>query len=60
MNTLPQEDHILPRPVGKLPEYAHAKARQALGEKIVAAFGLSNEAASAISNAVVDPAASAA
>jgi len=57
MNTLSQEDHILPRPVGKLPEYAHAKARQTLAEKIVSAFGLSNEAASAISNSVVDPAA---
>jgi hypothetical protein len=57
MNTLPQENFILPRPVGKLPEYAHAKARQALVEKITAAFGLSAEAASAIANSVVDPAA---
>jgi len=57
MNTLPQEDFILPRPVGKLPEYAHAKARQTLAEKIVTAFGLSTEAASAIANSVVDPAA---
>jgi hypothetical protein len=57
MNTLPQEDFILPRPVGKLPEYAHAKARQTLAERIVTAFGLSTEAASAIANSVVDPAA---
>jgi hypothetical protein len=57
MNTLPQEDFILPRPVAKLPEYAHAKARQTLAEKVVAAFGLSTEAASAIANSVVDPAA---
>jgi len=55
MNTLPQEDQILPRPVAKLPEYAHAKARQTLTEKIIAAFALSTESATAIANAVVDP-----
>ncbi len=49
------EDHVLPRPVERLPEYAHAKARQALSNKIVETFGLSTDAASAIANAVVDP-----
>ncbi len=55
MNTLSQEEFILPRPVGRLPEYAHAKSRQALADKIVATFALSIEAASAIANSVVDP-----
>ena len=49
------EDHVLPRPVERLPEYAHAKARQTLASRIVDAFGLSTEAASTIANAVVDP-----
>lgn len=49
------DDHVLPRPVEKLPEYANAKARQTLAEKIVAAFALSEAAANAIANAVVDP-----
>jgi hypothetical protein len=55
MKTIFSEDHVLPRPVERLPEYAHAKARQTLADKIVEAFGLSTEAASAIANAVVDP-----
>lgn len=49
------DDHVLPRPVERLPEYAHAKARQTLAEKIVDAFGLSEASAAAIANAVVDP-----
>jgi hypothetical protein len=49
------EDHVLPRPVERLPEYAHAKARQNLANRLVDAFDLSKEAASTISNAVVDP-----
>jgi hypothetical protein len=48
-------DRVLPRPVEKLPEYAHAKARRTLAEKLIEAFGMSNEAADAIANAVVDP-----
>jgi len=55
MKTIFSEDHVLPRPVERLPEYAHAKARQTLADKIVEAFGLSPEAASAIANGVVDP-----
>jgi hypothetical protein len=49
------DDHVLPRPVERLPEYANAKARQALAERIVDAFSLSDAAAIAIANAVVDP-----
>jgi hypothetical protein len=55
MKTIFSDDHVLPRPVERLPEYAHAKARQSLGEKIVEAFRLSSDAASAIANAVVNP-----
>lgn len=32
------DGHVLPRPVELLPEYAHAKARQTLGEKLIEAF----------------------
>jgi hypothetical protein len=49
------DDHVLPRPVERLPDYAHAKARQTLAERIIGAFGLSEMSASAIANAVVDP-----
>ena len=55
MIKLMSDDHVLPRPVERLPDYAHAKARQTLAEKIVDAFGLSEASASAIANAVVDP-----
>lgn len=55
MIKLTSDDHVLPRPVERLPEYAHAKARQNLAEKIVDAFGLSEASAAAIANAVVDP-----
>lgn len=55
MIKLMSDDHVLPRPVERLPDYAHAKARQALAEKIIDAFGLSEASASAIANAVVDP-----
>jgi len=51
------DDHVLPRPVEKLPEYAHAKARRSLAERLVAAFGQSEPAADAIANAIVDPSA---
>lgn len=55
MVQLMTDDHVLPRPVERLPDYAHAKARQTLTEKIIEAFGLSEASASAIANAVVDP-----
>src|ERR1700689_4975682 len=57
MDKLLPDEHVLPRPVGRLPEYAHAKARQTLAAKFIEAFPLSNEAASTIANAVVDPSA---
>jgi hypothetical protein len=47
--------HILPRPVERLPEYAHAKARQTLAERLMDAFKLSESSASAIANTVVNP-----
>ena len=49
------DDHVIPRPVERLPDYAVAKARQALAEKLMATSGMSSASASAISDAVVDP-----
>lgn len=49
------EEGVLPRPVEALPEYANARSRQALAEKLEAAFKISSEAATTISNAVIDP-----
>lgn len=57
MNKIFTDDHVLPRPTETLPEYAHAKARQTLAERLVEAFRISHEAANAISNGVVDPSA---
>jgi hypothetical protein len=55
MNKFMTDDHVLPRPVERLPEYAHGKARQALADKIIETFKLSQSSATAIANAVVDP-----
>lgn len=55
MNKIFTDDHVLPRPVEPLPEYAHAKSRQTLTDKIIEAFGLSPAAASKIADSVVDP-----
>jgi hypothetical protein len=55
MIKLISDDHVLPRPVERLPEYAHAKARQSLEDRIVDAFDLSKASAAAIANAVIDP-----
>ncbi len=55
MSNIYSADHVLPRPVEDLPEYAYASARQSLAEKLVAAFPLSEQAATAIADAVVDP-----
>jgi len=55
MNKFLSAEHVLPRPVERLPEYAHAKARQTLAERIIDAFALSPASASAIANSVVDP-----
>ncbi len=56
MDKLVADDHVLPRPVERLPDYAHAKARQALADKMMDTFSLSQASATAIANAVVDPA----
>lgn len=55
MNHVNPDAHVLPRPVERLPEYAHAKARQTLSERLIDAFGLAEASATAISAAVVDP-----
>jgi hypothetical protein len=55
MSKISADDHVLPRPVERLPEFAHAKARRALAERLVAAFGMSEAAATATADAVVDP-----
>ncbi|AUX24047.1 hypothetical protein SOCEGT47_045800 [Sorangium cellulosum] len=51
-----QEEHVLPRPVGPLPDYALARARNTAAEKLTEVFGLSAEAAACVADAVVDPA----
>lgn len=51
------EEQVLPRPVERLPEYANAKARRTLAERLTTIFALSDAAADAIANAVVDPSA---
>jgi hypothetical protein len=55
MNKALIEDHVLPRPVERLPDYAHAKSRQTLADRLVDAFSMSHSSATAIANAVVDP-----
>lgn len=52
-NTL--DDHVLPRPVERLPDYAHAKSRQSLADRLHDAFGLTAESAGTIANAIIDP-----
>jgi hypothetical protein len=54
---LSTNDHVLPRPLERLPEYARTNARRTLADRLVAAFGMSEPAADATSNAVVDPSA---
>lgn len=49
------DESLLPRPVEALPDYANARSRQALAEKLQDAFRLTQEAATTIANAVVDP-----
>jgi hypothetical protein len=46
---------LLPRPVEKLPDFAHGKARRTLADKLQEAFGLPSDAATAIADSVVDP-----
>lgn len=56
MNTPNIESHLFPRPVTALPEYANTQARRNLAEKLTTAFHLSSASATAIANAVVEPA----
>lgn len=49
------DDHVLPRPVERLPDYAHAKSRQSLADRLVDAFGLTTGSAATIADAIVDP-----
>lgn len=55
MNKPLTNENLLPRPVERLPEYAHAKSRQTLAEKLIDTFGITQASATAIANAVVDP-----
>ena len=50
-------EHVLPRSLEELDEYAHAKSRQTLAETLVKAFKMSSADALVIANAVVDPSA---
>jgi hypothetical protein len=52
-----QGDHVFPRPVDALPDFAPTRTRRALAERVIAAFGLSEAAGTAVSSAVVDPSA---
>ena len=49
------DDHVLPRPVERLPDFAHAKSRQALADRLSDAFGLTPYSAATIADAIVDP-----
>jgi hypothetical protein len=49
------DDHVLPRPVDRLPSYAQAPARRAAATKLEATFSLDPAAAGCIADAVVDP-----
>ena len=55
MNKFRNEPHVIPRPVECLPEYANARSRHSLAERIVDAFEISQTSASTIANAVVNP-----
>src|SRR4051812_36063153 len=57
MSSIYSADHVLPRPVERLPEFANAKARQTFAERLTAAFAMSAPAANAVANGVVDPSA---
>ncbi len=50
-----RHDHVAPRPVSHLPEYAKAQARHAATEKLVERFGMSLKAARTIADCVVSP-----
>lgn len=50
------DDHVLPRPVTRLPDYANAKARANAAAKLTDLFGLTGVAARSFADAAVDPA----
>ncbi len=50
------DDHVLPRPVERLPEYANARARTNAAQKLEELFELGPEAARLIADAAIDPA----
>lgn len=54
--TKTRDDHVLPRPVDRLADYANAKARSNAATKLTDLFGLSDAAARAFADAAVDPA----
>ena len=56
MSTHTRDDHVLPRPVERLSEYANAKARANASDKLTDLFGLSEAAARSIADTAVDPA----
>src|SRR6185437_484094 len=47
-------DHIRPRPVSRIPDFAPAPARKRTAEALETAFGLSPESARAVADAIVD------
>ncbi len=51
-----RDDHVLPRPVDRLSDYANAKARANAAVKLADLFGLSEAAARAFADAAIDPA----
>lgn len=54
MKELSGDEHVIPRPVERLPDYANARARKSLASRLVDAFGLA-VSADVIADAVVDP-----
>jgi hypothetical protein len=49
------EDGVLPRPIERLPDFANAKSRHVLADRLVDAFDLSLASAEAIAGAIVNP-----
>jgi hypothetical protein len=56
MSKTTRDEHVLPRPVDRLPDYANAKARANAATKLTDLFGLSSVAGRAFADAAVDPA----
>ena len=56
MSKVSADDHVLPRPVEPLPDYAISRARASASEKLVEKYKLAPEAAQCLADAAVDPA----